>query len=137
MVEDKELTIVNTHFSHVSNEARSESIDTIKNLYQKNYSHTPFVLMGDFNTKPSQGLVASLQDGLTSCWDLFPSTHQLTFHGYTNKTEGEPIDYIFTSKHIDINNVKIHYNANKTIYVSDHYPISIECKFDQKGTISK
>lgn len=115
--------VVNTHLSHISDQAR---IDGMKSLieYYHNTSQKNFILMGDFNAYPIQGVDEIISKKLNSCWQDYKGD-KLTFHGFSGKTSGLPIDYIFTSKDLLLKAVRVHHDKYYDKFLSDHYPVSI------------
>ena len=122
-IDKRIFEIVNTHLSHISQLAREDGMhDLIK--YYHNTKATNFILMGDFNAYPNQGVDEIISQHLNSCWNVY-SGDQLTYHDFQDETIGLPIDYIFTSKNIIIKEVDIYRNKYHNLFLSDHYPISI------------
>ena len=116
------MTVMNTHLSHVSDLARKDAIHTLV-AYVKKHAHTmPLVLMGDFNTIPSEGLLNPLDMLLQSVWHR--QTLNPTFHGFTAPTMTEPIDHIYYSDHWQAQGFKVHDHPNEAT-LSDHYPIQV------------
>jgi endonuclease/exonuclease/phosphatase family metal-dependent hydrolase len=115
---------VNTHFSHISHIARVDSLKTIVDYYIARKTKLPFILMGDFNAHPTQQVNEILSPHLDSCWNHYFDDN-LTFHGFSDLTKGDPIDYIWVDKSIIIDTVTIYKEKVNNQYLSDHYPISI------------
>ncbi len=124
---NKYIQIINTHLSHISHLARIDGLNQIKKFYLDRKEKHPLILMGDFNAYPKENVDEILSPILTSCWSKF-SEDKLTFHDFTLKTKGEPIDYIWIDKVLDFDNVKIHRDGFRGNFLSDHYPISIIIK---------
>lgn len=115
--------IINTHLSHISHNARIYGMNALLNYY-KETGKNDFILMGDFNAYPQESVDNIFHNYLNSCWDNHQG-EKLTFHDFTDNTIGLPIDYIFTSKNLNIKNVKIHRDKYIDRFLSDHYPVSI------------
>lgn len=122
-IDNKLYEIVNTHLSHISNLARIDGMKAIIEYYKKT-SINNFILMGDFNAYPDQGVKEIITIDLKSCWDNYQGD-TLTFHDFSDNTIGLPIDYIFTSKNIDIKETTIYRRKINNKFLSDHYPVSI------------
>jgi len=121
-IDNQLYEIVNTHLSHVSDVARIDGMKAIIEYY-KETSIKNFILMGDFNAHPDQGVNEIITEDLKSCWDNYQED-TLTFHNFSDQTVGLPIDYIFSSKNINILKTTIHRNKINNKFLSDHYPIS-------------
>ena len=115
--------IVNTHLSHISNLARKDGMKALIEYYKK-ISINNFILMGDFNAYPDQGVNELLTKELKSCWENYQGD-MLTFHDFSDNVIGLPIDYIFTSKNILIKKATIHRSKINNKFLSDHYPVSV------------
>ncbi len=46
-----------------------------------------------------------------------------SYHGFTGKTRGEPIDYIFTSRDLLLREVELRRDHPMEGFPSDHYPV--------------
>ena len=46
-----------------------------------------------------------------------------SYHGFTGKTRGKPIDYIFTSRDLTLRQVELRREGNEGQFPSDHYPV--------------
>ena len=116
------ITVINTHLSHVSASARKDAIHTLVAYAKEHDSAIPLVIMGDFNTTPSEGLLNPLDTLLQSVWHR--QTLKPTFHGFTAPTMTEPIDHMYYSNHWQAQAFKVHDHPKEAI-LSDHYPISV------------
>ena len=123
----KILKFINTHFDHVGVEARIKSSDLIENIIDE--TNFPVLLMGDFNTVPSDGYIDTLlnKENLENSYDkLQDKENSLTIHNYTDVTLGEPIDYIFVKSPFNISKSEVLRIKENDIYSSDHNHIYIE-----------
>jgi len=120
----KSIQVINTHLSHISTLARLDGLKQIKNFYLERKDKCTLVLMGDFNAYPKENVDEILSPILNSCWNKF-SEDKLTFHNFSFKRKGEPIDYIWLDKNIDFEKLKIHRDNYQGNFLSDHYPISL------------
>lgn len=117
--------IYNTHLDHLFGFVRHAQINHLQDFIN-NDQKIPFVIMGDFNTtirsKYIQQLITELK--LNNCYqfcDQILSTHIGLFSSINKHPL--PIDYIFTSKELTINNTVILNNKINNKYASDHSPI--------------
>jgi endonuclease/exonuclease/phosphatase family metal-dependent hydrolase len=121
--------VFNTHLDHMSKEARLKGVMGIKQYMDtlNREEHLPLVLMGDFNAYPNSEEVRFWQDDnhFTSVYSTMDRDETLrkTFHDFEGGYQGEPIDYIFVSKTIQIKSGSILDSKVDNMYPSDHYPV--------------
>ena len=98
---NKKLVVYNSHFDHIGKIAREKSVNVIINHIKLNdYFKNAIVVMGDFNSVPSETPIKLLKESLD---DSFNEIHQKkpfgTFNGFDLKSKlTSRIDYIFTKK---------------------------------------
>ncbi|MGM7702756.1 endonuclease/exonuclease/phosphatase family protein [Pseudalkalibacillus sp. Hm43] len=130
----KTFTHFNTHLDHISQWAREQGARLIvkKMKEQCPLEGMPFLLTGDFNSNPDNPVIrqlrgeSSLLEGkvhLKDAYSSFVGSPGKTFHGFLGGTEGEPIDFIFTSPSIKILNTEVDRSTVDGKYPSDHYPV--------------
>lgn len=136
------LLIYNTHLDHMSQRAREQGMLLITEhiSHRMNEEEQPFVLMGDFNSEPSNPVIRFLK-GMESITDVnmsvpfhdvFEQQGQqagLTFHNYEGGEEGEPIDYIFASQSLRIKCAIVCRDKVAEQHPSDHYPVVCELEW--------
>lgn len=132
----KLVQVYNTHLDHVSPLARAGGIGLIKKhiLANARPEVEGTILMGDFNALPTSRAVRAL-DG-ANCKIFSDSSYSVslqqdplhcrTFHNFSGKAVGNPIDYIFVSENLSIANAVIDRHIYDNQYPSDHYPIVME-----------
>ncbi|MBF8982041.1 endonuclease/exonuclease/phosphatase family protein [Lutibacter sp. B2] len=106
---NKNLNVLNTHLG-LNATTRTKQFEKIEN-YLKSI-HSPFILMGDFNTTNPQFNTIPMIDTAKK----MNKTHLSTF-----MCSNKRIDYIFTSKSIQL----LNYNV-LPVKMSDHYPVIVE-----------
>ncbi len=127
-----EFAVFNTHFDHVSNDARLKSVGLILSKIAEKASGLPIVLMGDFNVSTDSSVYKSIlsgglidSSGLAAVCDSGKTGR--TFHGYDVTkltTEGTPIDFIFINDLVTrVNTYEIDDSSYYGIQPSDHYPV--------------
>lgn len=136
-VQGKSFYVFNTHFDHVGERARLESMKLIAQNVKKIAGDAPYVLMGDFNCEPSSAPYAIAQDkslwSLTDAWAADGANAEAkpcTFTGF--KMEGAEcrrIDYVFLSPMVKVKNCRIISDNDGTNYPSDHLPVVADLMF--------
>lgn len=132
--------VYNTHLDHLSALARKKGLWVINNHILKShqaYGYFPVVLMGDFNSVTKSSVIKNWKKisennkdtlPLNSVYDFFasrPSEAQitLTYHQFTGKILGSPIDHIFTTTDWVVSDLRICRDNVNNHYPSDHYPV--------------
>lgn len=130
----RKLWVFNTHFDHIGEVAREMSAKLIlANIQHLNKEDLPVILMGDFNArpedKPIQTLQAALKDGATI--SRTPSYGPVgTFNGFNPEMKLDArIDYIFVSKILVMSYAHIDDKLPNGNFVSDHLPVLIKGYF--------
>jgi len=130
--------VFNTHFDHIGKEARRESAKLIKQRVKEVAGSSPVIIMGDYNSKPSDDPIKILTDSTdkdrfidTKAVSLTPHYGpQGTFNAFTPKeTDNEPIDFIFLKGKWK---VLQHATLSQTWggrFSSDHFPVFAKLSF--------
>ena len=105
------MVVYNSHFDHLGKISREKSVDVIMNHIRVNdYLKNAIIVMGDFNSVPSERPIMLLKENLEDSFKYFNLEKPYgTFNGFDLKSKmGRRIDYIFTKninvyeyKHID------------------------------------
>lgn len=143
------LQVYNTHLDHISYLARVNGLKLIiRQIFENEllYGKTPVVLMGDFNATPASKTLRSLELRLTEVYPLENSYNQLlqngsspigrSYHGFHGAVDGNPIDYIFTSKDIVPRAVSIQRDRVDSAFPSDHYPVVAQLELTPGGLVA-
>ncbi len=135
--EGKKIGVLNTHLDVFSPYARADGLIQIAKFVKQNFADMPVALMGDFNAKPDSRALKFIQAShedtgifTGSSYSVFYSTQSpdgRTYHGFRGKVTGLPIDYIFTSKQIKIEDAYVVQKQFLGKYPSDHFPIIMKC----------
>ena len=135
--EEQKINIFNTHLDHLSYLARINGLKLITDKMKEHYEkyEAPVLLMGDFNATPSSKTFKkwwqelklqrelSLQNAYTEKYSCKEEKIGRSYHGFKGKTVGKPIDYIFTTHDIEIQDIEICRDKVNEKYPSDHYPV--------------
>jgi endonuclease/exonuclease/phosphatase family metal-dependent hydrolase len=131
------LWVFNTHFDHIGELARTNSIklilSKIKTLNTKNY---PVFFMGDFNSEPSEERITNLKKEMLDTYDVSiekPFGPIGTFNAFKhNEAVTKRIDYIFISKNnkLKVKKFAILSDSKDLKYPSDHLPVYAEISFN-------
>lgn len=132
----KTFLVLNTHFDHIGEIARTESarllLEKIKALNPKDY---PVILMGDLNLEPDKEGIQLLKKELEDTHETAGARAfgpEGTFNGFRfTEPVTRRIDYIFTGKG-DFKVIKsgILSDSKGCRYPSDHFPVYAELDFN-------
>lgn len=126
--------VFNTHFDHVGEEARTNSVklimEKIKSLNKKNY---PVVLMGDFNLEPETENIQLIKLDMYDSREVSevkPYGPEGTFNGFHfEQSVTRRIDYIFVSKNnIEVKKYAVLSDSKELKYPSGHLPVYVKIK---------
>jgi endonuclease/exonuclease/phosphatase family metal-dependent hydrolase len=131
--------VYNTHLSHVSEYARNKSVLLLLNKIKSISDNVPVIVTGDFNSEPN----SQAHMLMTGNWHKhfsFSDTHKIstfpatgvdfTYNGFKNKNGIKRIDYIFVNGYLDVLNYKTSKIVKDSTFISDHFPIVAEVKFN-------
>lgn len=126
--------VFNTHFDHVGEQARRESVKLIlSKIAELNIQNLPVILMGDLNLEPSHESIKFLAENLddTKCLAKLVFGPEGTFNGYNfNAPVTRRIDYIFTGKDdFEVLKYAVLSDSWDLKYPSDHLPVYVEVQF--------
>ena len=129
---NKEFEFWNTHFDHVGRMARQNSARLIRSRLQQDQFRLPVILTGDFNcredSKPYQILAektgaARLVDA-RSISSKSPEGPNSTWNGFQKVSEGQRIDFIWTSDKTPVLEHRIlDVRTGTGRFASDHLPV--------------
>jgi len=134
---NSEILIINTHYDHISEEARLNSSRVIIDHIFSTTKGTGAILLGDFNAAEDQQPVTYLTTNpVQPLIDVYRSIHKvpdekdMTFYGWQeHKTgTGKRLDYIFcTGGLVPLSSGVVDFNIGGR-YPSDHMPVIAEFK---------
>ena len=122
----KQCWVFNTHWDHVGEQARTESLALIlTQIAVRNPTNEPVILMGDFNTTPEHPRLKVLEnDWVNTFAALNPGSTLGTFNGFHTDTPNNYIDYIWISRQaFTIHSCEIRTEKPNHQWLSDHYPV--------------
>ncbi len=122
--------VLNTHFSHVSDEARDRGARLIleKVMEIAPSKETGILLMGDFNCPPGSGPHQTLVQPKGIFLDTQSATgspEQRTFNGFREPLtrEGQPIDWVLFSGPLSAESYQVLTQKVDDVIPSDHFPV--------------
>lgn len=131
--------IFNTHLDHVGEEAKTKGLTLISNqINQLNTQKYPVILMGDFNTKPSEERIVTLKNTMDDAKEISiekPFGPDGTFNGFQYSFPvKDRIDYIFLSKNnpFEVLKYAVLTDAKDLKFPSDHFPVFVELRVASK-----
>ncbi len=128
----KHFFYFNTHFAHDSDSARIMSSKILLKEVNRIADGFPFIITGDFNMLPTSmgyAILTGPDESVPLIRDSYvisekrPSGPVYTFNGFSDKPDGERIDYIFVRNGMKVFNYKAVVNKEKDIFISDHWPV--------------
>lgn len=129
----QKIWVFNTHFDHVGNLARQNSVKLITDkIKEVNKDDFPFVVTGDFNleenTESIKAMSAELNDSKKTAQFVFGPDG--TFSAFEfHKPVTTRIDYIFTAKKkMKVLKYAVLSDSKDCRYPSDHLPVYVELK---------
>lgn len=128
---NEQFYFVNTHFDHISEEARKKSARLISQKIKEFDPGLPVLLTGDFNASPdSEPYEILTNEGpFLDTWTVADSRineNLGTFNGFRDPTGGGPnkrIDWILSSGNVTTDTSEIVNFQKNGQYPSDHYPV--------------
>ncbi|MEO0529736.1 MAG: endonuclease/exonuclease/phosphatase family protein, partial [Planctomycetota bacterium] len=130
------LLVLNTHWDHVSAEARQHSAELIRTRLPELADEVPTIVMGDLNVGesqlPIQKLLGSGEERLTDSYRAVhrqPTERERTFHGFNGGDQGVRIDYVLHNSGLRPLSAEIDRTAYDGVFPSDHYPVTATLEF--------
>lgn len=130
----KHFFVFNTHFDHLGETARLESMKLIREKIRAIAKDALFVLMGDFNFEPSAAPYQVVND--TISWNIRDSyltaekneaVQPCTWTGFrVENAECARIDYIFIPEKIKVKTYNIIGENDGRYFPSDHHPVVVD-----------
>lgn len=128
----KKLYVFNTHFDHIGEKARQESVKLIRYMAEKiNFRRYPCIIMGDFNAEPGP-FFSDFSDNEWLDSRLIALTRtgpEGTFHGFGKEETKRRIDYIFVKKMQVLQSAHLPDLRPDGGFLSDHLPVKATIAF--------
>ncbi len=128
----REIFVYNTHFSHVSEEARMKSAALIASHIAAHTGNIPTVLAGDFNAAEESAAIRTLKQSLVDTYrQVNRSAPGETYFGWEPHIlgTGRRIDYIFAKPTATVLDARVLEESINGRYPSDHNPVVVELAF--------
>lgn len=132
---DASFFVFNTHYSHISDSARTESSRLLVSKAMEIAGGYPVIVTGDFNfTNKAEGyrIITEQQQGQGMLFDaqyISQTPHfggYSTFNGFGRIEDGEKIDFIFVNPSFSVIRHGIYPERQGDVFISDHYPVFAE-----------
>lgn len=125
-----QLFVINTHFDHIGETARLNSIKLLVNfLIEHRAAHKHLVLMGDLNTGPDDEPYKRLMEQDLLSDPFYKAEHRIgpvgTFNAFNYAHQSERIDYIFLDPTLKVQQYKVLMESYNGILPSDHWPVMV------------
>ncbi|MBR4451108.1 MAG: endonuclease/exonuclease/phosphatase family protein [Clostridia bacterium] len=122
----KTIVHVNTHYDHISEEARMQGALIVTAFIEKNFAGLPVVFTADMNTTEKGEAYAVMTENMNDARFAAEDCKTYgTFHGGKNPA-GNPdyyIDFVLCSKEFEIEAYRTLTKGVDGRFVSDHFPI--------------
>lgn len=132
----RKFLVFNTHLDHVSQTAREQGIRLVwAKMNAALEKSLPVILTGDLNATPENKTIQFLRGAdfisgqktdLIDAYAVLKYSPGATFHDFKGGSDGEPIDYIYTSRDVNVLETKVDRSVIDGGYTSDHYPVMAE-----------
>jgi len=129
----KEFMVINTHFDHIGQTARTQSAALLKKEAQALAQNLPVIITGDFNCTREEPPYATMLDpaGL-QLFDPAPKTPPGTYCSFAvNSIPCKAIDYIFYTRQWKPYGYKVIQDNDGQYYPSDHLPVMTSFLFQR------
>lgn len=129
------FAFLNTHLDHRGEKARSNSAELINRWIKENLDDIPVVLVGDFNTLPSEQPYQEFSKQLIDTRAITKDAHygpRGTFTDFQYDIAFEDvkeIDYIFVSRQVNVLKTRTIVDSIDRKFPSDHFPVVATVEF--------
>lgn len=122
---------VNTHFDHVSEQARAEGAGIVSGFIAENFADVPVVFTADMNTRDTGAAYAAMTQTFSDTRLLAADAETFgTFHACQPETHADyVIDYVLCSPQFSVDAYRTVTKGVDGRFVSDHFPIYADLRF--------
>ena len=126
------LFVLNTHFDHQGNKAKRESAALIAKQVREKFSAHPVIFLGDLNSLPDSVPYETLAAKGTDDVPLLRDAYEIakskegpdsTWNGFKKIVPGSRIDYLFATRHWEIEKLSTLTDQRDGRFPSDHLPV--------------
>lgn len=125
----QQFLLFNTHFDHMGEKARVESMKLILTQIKKlNTENLPVILTGDLNVQPHESPIREMKTVLKDAREVAQVTFgpDATFNAFKfHETPQRRIDYIAVSPEIEVLKYAVLTDSYDQKYISDHFPVFV------------
>ena len=121
----KDFYLFNVHLDHESQPSREKSAELL--MKKINEKTLPVILTGDFNCGDENTAIKTiLSNGLIDTYRILNEKQpkEGTFNSFKGETDGEKIDFIFTTKDFLVKQSEIVRTSYDGKFPSDHFPVT-------------
>ncbi|MDT0678288.1 endonuclease/exonuclease/phosphatase family protein [Autumnicola musiva] len=131
----KKFWYFNTHFDHVGEKARQESVKLIYSKIRKiNTENLPVILTGDFNLEPGTQSIQYLSKEMNDSKNIAEKVAfgpEGTFNAYNfQEPVTRRIDYVFVNNKVKVLKYAVLSDSKDLKYPSDHLPVMVIIEFN-------
>lgn len=126
------LTVLNTHFDHIGQQARLESARRARAVLDAVPSDRPAVVLGDFNAEPAapayeQLLASGYERGLRDARTVADQTEgpATTLTDFESIRPGRQVDHVFVTSEWTVRQFRVDATKTNGQYPSDHLPVIV------------
>jgi endonuclease/exonuclease/phosphatase family metal-dependent hydrolase len=134
----KKLFVLNTHFDHIGEVARRESVNLIRTKIIQLSEGIPQIMMGDLNATPDSSVIQllltadkslSLLDSKKMASIVYGPNWSFHDFGKIPYKDRPLIDYILATKGITVHKYGVFAETLNDLFLSDHAPVFINISF--------
>lgn len=121
----KDFYLFNVHLDHESQPSREKSTELL--MKRINEKTLPVILTGDFNCgEENRAINTIVSSGLIDTYRILNERqhNEGTFNSFKGETDGEKIDFIFTTKDFQVRQSEIIRTSYDGKFPSDHFPVT-------------
>lgn len=125
-----EFYFFNTHYSHVSDLAREQSMIFMADKISEIANDHPIIVTGDFNISSDSDLYQKMENyfletnNLQNVYNLDSDAEKMsTYNGFQPEYGERIIDHIFVNDHFSVKKYQVDTFIRNGVFLSDHWPV--------------